>query len=87
MSDLVGNPEDRFSHNEAHLFLFVNYLLVSHQSTFSPSTFDVLFTVDKFTINVQYFTKKSRCMPEQVYSIKVLRLITANALPAINKDG
>ena len=21
MSDLVGNPEDRFSHNEAHLFL------------------------------------------------------------------
>ena len=20
MSDLVGNPEDRFSHNEAHLF-------------------------------------------------------------------
>ena len=22
MSDLVGNPEDRFSQNEAHLFLF-----------------------------------------------------------------
>ena len=21
MSDLVGNPEDRFSHNEAHLFI------------------------------------------------------------------
>ena len=21
VSDLVGNPEDRFSHNEAHLFL------------------------------------------------------------------
>ena len=20
MSDLVGNPEDRFSHNEAHIF-------------------------------------------------------------------
>ena len=22
MSDLVGNPEDRFSHNEAHIMLF-----------------------------------------------------------------
>ena len=26
MSDLVGNPEDRFSHNEAHL-MFVNDLI------------------------------------------------------------
>ena len=23
MSDLVGNPEDRFSHNQAHLEIFV----------------------------------------------------------------
>ena len=32
MSDLVGNPEDRFSHNEAHfiisLYLFVSVLFV-----------------------------------------------------------
>ena len=25
MSDLVGNPEDRFSHNEAHLRKFTSY--------------------------------------------------------------
>ena len=23
MSDLVGNPEDRFSHNEAHMYMHV----------------------------------------------------------------
>ena len=28
MSDLGGNPEDRFSHNEAHLFMY-HALLVS----------------------------------------------------------
>ena len=25
MSDLVGNPEDRFSHNEAHMFWYVKH--------------------------------------------------------------
>ena len=25
MSDLVGNTEDRFSHNKAHLFLLSNF--------------------------------------------------------------
>ena len=25
MSDLVGNPEDRFSHNEAHIIFFSPY--------------------------------------------------------------
>ena len=27
MSDLAGNPEDRFSHNEAHLMIIEGYFL------------------------------------------------------------
>ena len=27
MWDLVGNPEDRFSHNEAHLITYISYIV------------------------------------------------------------
>ena len=30
MSDLVGNPEDRFSHNEAHLICMLHVLVKTH---------------------------------------------------------
>ena len=31
MSDLVGNPEDRFSHDEAHMVLFLVATKIDHQ--------------------------------------------------------
>ena len=33
MLDLVGNPEDRFSHNEAHIILAVNYKSIDGSMT------------------------------------------------------
>ena len=43
MSDLVGNPEDRFSHNEAHfsLGLIIIYML-DHPITVVLNVFDTL---------------------------------------------
>ena len=36
MSDLVGNPEDRFSHNEAHLlYYFCGFLEVHRNAGFT----------------------------------------------------
>ena len=44
MSDLVGNPEDRFSHNEAHLlhssgekFAFGHMYVRPHETFHEPS--------------------------------------------------
>ena len=34
MSDLVGNPEDRFSHNEAHIFFSVSIFIRSGSDQF-----------------------------------------------------
>ena len=31
LSDLVGNPEDRFSHNEAHLYLQLLAATIQHE--------------------------------------------------------
>ena len=31
MSDLVGNPDDRFSHNEAHIVLFDGSVVLEWQ--------------------------------------------------------
>ena len=41
MSDLVGNPEYRFSHNEAHMvqslsFLYPKFQASSHLQQYSP---------------------------------------------------
>ena len=39
MSDLVGNPEDRFSHNEAQ-FIEAEIFLLPFQTQFSTSLFE-----------------------------------------------
>ena len=43
MSDLVGNPEDRFSHNEAHIYLHFsqNKRCLSVPATDGPQSFEV----------------------------------------------
>ena len=42
MSDLVGNPEDRFSHNEAHLGQYVGQVLIfalNKEFVYCPNSF------------------------------------------------
>ena len=37
MSDLIGNPEDRFSHNEAHFYKLCSRFYVSLIHVFNPN--------------------------------------------------
>ena len=51
MSDLVGNPEDRFSHNEAHIFVIVlfPYLILD---TLQQSRTILELVVEQMHLNV-----------------------------------
>ena len=76
MSDLVGNPEDRFSHNEAHLAT-ERIATDVHSSGFerldSAFTFDIhtaLFLHIVYNINKQ---KKPRLLIVFYYTIRKLK--------------
>ena len=56
MSDLVGNPEDRFSHNEAHIILNPGVSRGSRQNlqrSFLPCLY--VYPRDKEDIDMHYY--------------------------------
>ena len=46
MSDLVGNPEDRFSQNEAHLLLHTQLKAEANEDYFHESNFSGISAVN-----------------------------------------
>ena len=48
MSDLVGNPEDRFSHNEAHIIIYVTFSAIIPASIVFSSVRLVLILALRF---------------------------------------
>ena len=56
MSDLVGNPEDRFSHNEAHMVLAVSVPDIVYPFFLTKATrMTTLNVFITFLINIFYF--------------------------------
>ena len=64
MSDLVGNPEDRFSHNEAHfIILHVHNLLKKCRQKSKQCD------LDQFDLGLQILFKSNKCPFGVIHSI------------------
>ena len=75
MSDLVGNPQDRFSHNKAHFqddkFSQTAELEYARtMSSLSIWTFLQLFILENFSYTQKYITGKNKL----IYSILLIHL-------------
>ena len=61
MSDLVGNPEDRFSHNEAHIFINMQKLCYVDKDLVMHVLQDLCIKIWKNEyINLAAFLKKNK---------------------------
>ena len=64
MSDLVGNPEDRFSHNEAH-FLAGHAMIVLNSGFLKPWVINNYESSSYFSLQYAYYTNKIKV--EDIY--------------------
>ena len=53
MSDLVGNPKDGFSHNEAHIFQVAVIVFLAQVGSFVPAESATLGLVDRIFTRVR----------------------------------
>ena len=75
MSDLVGNPEDRFSHNEAHItFLVSKSASVPAQACFSVLNVNLKdrFSPEAYQIKLVWFCMLIKLVLKNLRSGKVL---------------